>query len=813
MGAYLSKPATEKETSSDSNEWISYGCSSMQGWRRFQEDAHSCILDYDPKRTASFFAVYDGHGGAEVAKYCSLHLPEFILSQPGYSTDDEPINPVNLLKKAFIDFDITLTQPKAKSELKSIAGPGSEEDDDDEDVSEDEEGRLRSNGDASGDEDEELMALTDENIEEITELTDEATRPIEAVIRKQFKGEIPIFIQNLLSTFNIPVDAGPSGSSSTSASVTEIPVTGVSSSLVYPVMLMRVDKGPKSKSSFLEGSLGEIMFYLRTMLFGVRLSIFKFPFFLDNAEEKEAKSSERASGDVQQSVEIDGDADSSNLIEAEGKSAEKGIVRCESGDTGDETNGDEKCTEGTAKGEHGSEEEEEEESDDEVSSSPHYTFTFLPVDLSTLSPGCAAVDFDKEMEENEKLVDHCGFVVDMDKTFYQDYDAEKDDEEFYDDEDDDDDDDDDDEGDQDYVDDDDDDESSPVAVLPRPVGFSEPGVDSGSTACVAFILPEVSDDKEPVRRVFLYVANAGDSRAVLCRSGTAVELSEDHKPEDPPERARINAAGGTVTADGRVNDGLNLSRAIGDHVYKQRSDLRMWDQMISALPDVTRTELVPGADEFLVIACDGIWNAMTSQAVVDFIRERLHTDTSAAQKVTESEKEESKEEDEKTSEKEEKVEVDRTSPQFLAKICEELFDSCLATNTLGDGTGCDNMTCLILRFNDLEGLAAKAVTRTVTQPPDDLSFLIDSSAKEDLDESTEAAIAASSIQEEECEPSGDQVDPIPVTAVFNTANGNGEADERQSPPSPSLSPVLKKARLDTSPQNGSSDAVGVEQVE
>ena len=37
MGAYLSRPETDKETTSQSNEWTSYGCSSMQGWRRFQE--------------------------------------------------------------------------------------------------------------------------------------------------------------------------------------------------------------------------------------------------------------------------------------------------------------------------------------------------------------------------------------------------------------------------------------------------------------------------------------------------------------------------------------------------------------------------------------------------------------------------------------------------------------------------------------------------------------------------------------------------------------------------------------------------------
>jgi protein phosphatase 1G len=61
----------------------------------------------------------------------------------------------------------------------------------------------------------------------------------------------------------------------------------------------------------------------------------------------------------------------------------------------------------------------------------------------------------------------------------------------------------------------------------------------------------------------IYVANAGDSRAVLCRGGKAIDLSEDHKPEIDREQTRIKKAGGSVTAEGRVNGGLNLSRAIG----------------------------------------------------------------------------------------------------------------------------------------------------------------------------------------------------------------------------------------------------------
>ena len=80
----------------------------------------------------------------------------------------------------------------------------------------------------------------------------------------------------------------------------------------------------------------------------------------------------------------------------------------------------------------------------------------------------------------------------------------------------------------------------------------QPGADSGCTAVVALL-----------RGKDLYVANAGDSRCVVSREGKAVDMSVDHKPEDDLERNRIEKAGGRVTADGRVNGGLNLSRAIG----------------------------------------------------------------------------------------------------------------------------------------------------------------------------------------------------------------------------------------------------------
>lgn len=105
--------------------------------------------------------------------------------------------------------------------------------------------------------------------------------------------------------------------------------------------------------------------------------------------------------------------------------------------------------------------------------------------------------------------------------------------------------------------------------------------------------------------------------------GKAIEMSFDHKPEDEPERQRVLNAGGVVTADGRVNGGLNLSRAFGDHGYKQNKNLSDREQMITALPDVRTLTLNPAEDEFMVLACDGIWNFMSSQEVVDFVGPRI----------------------------------------------------------------------------------------------------------------------------------------------------------------------------------------------
>jgi protein phosphatase 2C family protein 2/3 len=62
---------------------------------------------------------------------------------------------------------------------------------------------------------------------------------------------------------------------------------------------------------------------------------------------------------------------------------------------------------------------------------------------------------------------------------------------------------------------------------------------------------------------YIWCANAGDSRAVLSRTDKVQALSEDHKPDNQIETARIEKAGHKVEIE-RVDGSLALSRAIGD---------------------------------------------------------------------------------------------------------------------------------------------------------------------------------------------------------------------------------------------------------
>ncbi|XP_051790192.1 protein phosphatase, Mg2+/Mn2+ dependent, 1Na (putative) isoform X2 [Erpetoichthys calabaricus] len=133
---------------------------------------------------------------------------------------------------------------------------------------------------------------------------------------------------------------------------------------------------------------------------------------------------------------------------------------------------------------------------------------------------------------------------------------------------------------------------------------------SGSTAVAVMISPR-----------HIYFINCGDSRAVLCRDGHVCFYTEDHKPFNPREQERIQNAGGTVFLQ-RVNGSLAVSRALGDFDFKDVEWRLPTEQLVSPEPEVYEVER-SAEDEFLVLACDGVWDAVDNEELCAFIRSRL----------------------------------------------------------------------------------------------------------------------------------------------------------------------------------------------
>lgn len=143
----------------------------------------------------------------------------------------------------------------------------------------------------------------------------------------------------------------------------------------------------------------------------------------------------------------------------------------------------------------------------------------------------------------------------------------------------------------------------------RKIPEIESGEDkSGSTAVCALI-----------SATHFYFANCGDSRAVLSRNETTFFSTLDHKPINPTEKERIQKAGGNVMIQ-RVNGSLAVSRALGDYEYKQVEGKGPCEQLVSPEPEVTVQERNNELDEFLVLACDGVWDVITNEELCIYIR-------------------------------------------------------------------------------------------------------------------------------------------------------------------------------------------------
>ena len=110
---------------------------------------------------------------------------------------------------------------------------------------------------------------------------------------------------------------------------------------------------------------------------------------------------------------------------------------------------------------------------------------------------------------------------------------------------------------------------------------------------------------------------------------------------------------------------LALSRSLGHFEYKSNPLLKPQDQIVTAFPDIMIEKITNDCD-FIILACDGIWDCLTSDNAVTFVAERLKK---------------------------------KKGKENASSIIEEMFDTIVATSIeTSNGIGTDNMTCVIIEF-------------------------------------------------------------------------------------------------------------------
>ncbi|KAL4810890.1 hypothetical protein BDV18DRAFT_128183 [Aspergillus unguis] len=147
----------------------------------------------------------------------------------------------------------------------------------------------------------------------------------------------------------------------------------------------------------------------------------------------------------------------------------------------------------------------------------------------------------------------------------------------------------------------------------KKVRLTEEDLQSGGVATVLYL-----------NNMDLYAANIGDIQAILVKSdGSMRYLTENHDPAGAGERARIRAAGGFVSRNGRLNDQLVVSRSFG---Y-----FNLMPSVIAA-PHTMHATLTE-QDEMVILASKELWDYVTPDLVVDVTRAERKDLMIAAQKI------------------------------------------------------------------------------------------------------------------------------------------------------------------------------------
>ena len=131
------------------------------------------------------------------------------------------------------------------------------------------------------------------------------------------------------------------------------------------------------------------------------------------------------------------------------------------------------------------------------------------------------------------------------------------------------------------------------------------------------------------------IANVGDSRLVVFKNNSLFFCTEDHKPDSPVEKERINKAGGSIyqtpslfplyqngkkiDIPWRVLPGrLSVSRTFGD-IEAKSEKFGGNKNVVATLPDITEIDL---NEEFnlIVIGCDGIFDVLSNEEILVCIK-------------------------------------------------------------------------------------------------------------------------------------------------------------------------------------------------
>jgi serine/threonine protein phosphatase PrpC len=144
--------------------------------------------------------------------------------------------------------------------------------------------------------------------------------------------------------------------------------------------------------------------------------------------------------------------------------------------------------------------------------------------------------------------------------------------------------------------------------------LKKPKSRSGCTATICLLLGQE-----------LWVANVGDSRALWVDSNRTMQLSKDMSLTDPVYQDSVQALGGeiiSIRGNLRVNGKIGMPRAIGDHHVVSNEGVCC----ISAEPVITRYKIE--SDGILIIACDGVFDAFSSDESGEFVQDLRSKHTS-----------------------------------------------------------------------------------------------------------------------------------------------------------------------------------------